>query len=531
MKRLFLACLAGVFILTTLTLSPDASSEEAVEVSVHHSMLFQRFSGGVVFETAVTLSNPSGESVGAPSVFEIGYPEEIADRITYSNASLGNATILNVATQEEEGSTFFVIQIGDGVEIPPEDQVVVSFWAYAHSVLTNPETNEYVARVPDHPLFKRRVRSLETVVDPPPGLDPVEFPDRYTKGVSENLTLSLEDVGPRVLSVSDITFNARFSARVYLVFAEIRQEIELGLGGVAYVTERLDIRNRGENPVKEDVSIPYRYPEGMTNFEAASLLGLKVDTRLTEDVSISLPYDIPGGGVYTVILQYDVPISSESWGLVQRTHKYSIAFGNPLEILADRVGVVLKAPGGRTFFSETFSEVSPFLPQRGVEEIFDLEGEFSYSIFEVHRSFFGPLSYLVLLGSLLYAGYRFLPVRVMGGVSAETQEYLRVMREELSALDQLLNLEQRYTRKRIKIKVYLRRRTEIYHRLSEIGRTLGSKRNALLRREELTERDRSVLKTASRVEEGLSQLRGVEREYSNRKLAFQEYRRRKTRLL
>ncbi|MFQ5872006.1 MAG: hypothetical protein ACE5IB_07600 [Candidatus Geothermarchaeales archaeon] len=531
MKRLFLACLAGALILMFLMPSPEASSEEAVEVSVHHSILFQSYSGGVVYETVVTLSNPGSESVVAPSIFEIGYLEETADRITYSNASLGNATILNVATQKEGGSTFFVVEIGDEVTIPPEDPVVVSFWAFAHSVLTNPETDEYVATVPDHPLFKARIRFLETVVDPPPGFDPVEFPDRYSRGASENLTLSLEDVDPGILSVSDITFNAHFSARVYQVFAEIGEEIEFGPEGVAHVTDRLDIRNRGKNLVRKDISVRYRYPEGATNFEATSLLGLKVDTGITGDPSIPLPYDIPGGGGYTVILRYDVPISSETWGLVQRTERYSVAFRNPLEMLADTVEVVLKAPGGRIFSSETFSKVSPFLPQRGVEEILDLEGEFSYSIFEVHRGLFGPLSYLVLLGSLVYAGYRFLPVRVMGGVSAETRKYLRVVQQQLSALDQLLRLEERYTRKRIKRKVYMRRRTEIYHKLSEIGRTLGSKRTALLGRTELTERDRGVLKRAGRVEQGLSELRGVEREYSNRRLAFQEYRSKKTRLL
>ena len=79
MKRLFLACLAVAFILMFLTPTPEASSEEAVEVSVHYSILFQSYSGGVVFETVVTLSNPGSESVVAPSVFEIGYPEETAD--------------------------------------------------------------------------------------------------------------------------------------------------------------------------------------------------------------------------------------------------------------------------------------------------------------------------------------------------------------------------------------------------------------------------------------------------------------------
>lgn len=511
------------FILFLPIPSSHAEEEVAPVLTASHYVTIQRYSGALVFETNITISNPSNTSSIKVPTFSLGYPINVTEKVVYWRAEAQNSRV-EVKIREEGNMTFYDIDLSRWASISPGSSIHVFLYIYAHSLLENPNPSLYQVTIPNHPSFARSLQSLDITIYAPPPTSFTDYPeDLQIKGGGSTLSRHFENVPPLTYQDITLTLEPADIPNILLIYANITREFQLGADGRIHVIDKLGFVNRGTiEAFPQGSRIEYHPPPGnATDLRAYTPMKRGVTVELWGDdiILIEPPYELKPGQRFFIIFEYNLneTFRLKGWSIVE--YDYQLLVKSNIDALVENFTINIYSPTGKLLDQRHLTYIPPFF-----EDTIDIQG--SFSIFEMASTILQPLGILGIILSLAFIGYRALSIYLLGGVTPEVRDYLSLVKEEIELFRGLIKLEDGYVKRRIGDREYIQGRTRLRREMGSLSSRLASLEGRLSKGGYLSDIEKNIVDGRRRLMETRKRLESLRSDLSSRRIRFKDYRNR-----
>ncbi len=477
-----------------------------------------------------------------PQFIEFRFPNEFFanDSYIYSKAYTSKNNNLPLKTLEKENYTSFIVSTSN-LEVKNKESSF-RFIIYVPLHVHQEKRFEYIFRLVEYPATNLPINHTTVSIEIPIYTKPSKVPkgllltqiasagakpQQYEitgKFTSEEITYS--NGLPNVYTITLEDLNVPHP-QIYLFSGEENISITIYPDGKVYYQYIYTLRNLGKDAISKDDEITLRKIEGTVNVGVESLLNRTLKTEEEGNIIYVKPsYIVLPNNILQFKAVYQVDNGVSNKGLLGENIAYDLPIEPTTNFFISKAVVLVRDPSGKIMNKEVYYNMTRF--SKNI-----LHGETRINLFSVARENVYiqiTIATIALFGLsiTIYRGYALLGYRRL---PEEVNIFIKQLKKETVIMDNLIKLEDRYLRREIKGKEYLRRRAELVRSLRKEVRETDKLKNSVKRIAEHNKRISDILKLTQDMKDKWNELRELEEKFLNRKISPEEYTRSRKKLL
>ena len=504
------SALAAIALLAILAIpaSPSAAvAQPPAEVTVAYSIV--KYGGGLECNMTLLIHSPLERLV-------MRFPPSFTN-ITQVEASW-KGTALATAVSREEGLVVIDIDLSP-VRWGPNATIAVSY--YVPLVARSEDGLRYRVRIPYAPSINCNVTLLNVTVRLPKGVDAKGFPSGMVKKTIAGVeyvayevygVFSGRDALERLGRLMTLDLEGAAKAEIQVFRARISRVVRVAPDGSYTVTDEVELRNLCGARLDKGFELAFAAPPGVEGLEARSSVGQPLEVDVEGGLAkVAIPYSLGRGERVTIVLSYrgrGVLAAEGLWPLSLRCRLPAFV---DMDYYVDEMEILVYAPDGSLAISESLANL-PRLRSKPVE--------ISFSSTPYLLAAEAAIPAYVLLAMGLGAFMYRLPVAI-SLLRAGSREYLERLAEYAAAAREAVDLDERYLRREVGGREYMRARTSVRARIGRLRRGLDSLEAELRRRG--VSLDPRLAEARRELDEAWDDYVGAEEDYSKRRIKRDEY--------
>ena len=256
-------------------------------------------------------------------------------------------------------------------------------------------------------------------------------------------------------------------------------------------------------------------------------VGVYVDSLLNRSLKyeesgnilyVNLPYAVLSNKTLQFKAVYQVKGNISNKGLIGENIVYNLPIEPTLDFFISKATVTVEDPAGNIIDRNTYYNVTRFSD-------ISLNGKTQINLFSIIRrnNYIGIVIYTIVLFGVsltIYRGYTILGYKKL---PEEMKTFVAQLKKETVIMDNLIKLEDRYLKREIKGKQYLKKRAELIKSLKKEIRETEKLKSGVKKIVKHNRRIDNILELADDMRGKWNELRDLEEKFLNRKISPGEY--------
>lgn len=477
-----------------------------------------------------------------PQIIELKFPKELTanDSYIYFRAYTKENNNLPIKLVEKDDYMSFEITTS---ELKVENnEASFRFMMYIPLHVYQERRFEYVFKIIEYPaanlLINHTTIKIEIPINTKPdslpeGLSLVQItpagtkPEQYEiKGEFSLGNIIYSNGLPNVYTITLKNLNIPHP-QIFLFSGYENISITVYPDGEAYYQYIYTLKNMGIGVFGKDDKITLKKIENTAGVQVESLLNRSLKFEEAGDtLYVNLPYVVLPNMTLQFKVIYQVEANISNRGLVGENIIYNLPIEPTLDFFISKATVMVKDPAGNIIDRETYYNVTRFSD-------ISLNGETQINLFSVVRKnvYIGVAIYTIALFGIaltIYRGYTILGYKKL---PKETKVFINQLKKETMMMDNLIKLEDKYLRREIRGKEYLKKRAELVKSLKKEMRETEKLKSGVKKIAEYNKRVSNILELTDDMKNKWNELRDLEEKFLNRKISPEEYTERRKSLL
>jgi len=495
----------------------DLKAQKQVGIQLSERYILYKYGGNLVCQIEIKVTD-------RVDILEIRYPNYIPQKIVGLRA-VYNGILIPVEIKKTDTDTIITLRdLRDIVE--PGEAIEISY--IVPLAVKTIDGRIYNVTIPYAPILNYNLTRLNITIDLPLGVEPTTTPKDMIKKMmkiekgEQQFQLYAKLAGEKARSKQGVLINLRLRSKeegaIQIMIVNIIRNVHVNPDLTYSVEDIIKLKNLCGTTLEKGTTIVFNKTDSISEIEAYSSVKQPLKLNIEKQaVEVRIPYTLKQNETLTVILKYNVNPDREIQG----------------SILSMRAMIPVKDFIYMTYYMENvmINIISPMNQTPIVRVLTDQIGRINEDVavvivettpYVITRHI-APILYIIVIIGVVMTIVKAPKVKQL--LNEDVKAFVGMIREEVQILEKVIELEERYGERRIRMKEYIQQTKQLNQKLKSIQQKVEKKEEAVRKKVS------GIVEIRRKMMETLNQLRKLQLQLQQRKITPKEYTERKQQIV